>query len=84
MVKAFDSLEKDMRSRYALSYQPADSVEDGRFHRIEIKAQRANKKFKVYARQGYYASAKSPNQADYMPSAPGSDCSVDGALVPRP
>jgi Ca-activated chloride channel homolog len=82
-VKAFDSLEKDMRSRYALSSQPADSVEDGRFHRIEIKAQRAKKKFKVYARQGYYASAKNPSQADCMGSAPGSECSENGALVPR-
>ena len=83
-VKAFDSLEKDMRSRYALSYQPSDSVEDGRFHRIEIKAQRANKKFKVYARQGYYASAKSPSQADCVPSLPGSDCVENGGLGPRP
>jgi len=83
-VKAFDSLEKDMRSRYALSYQPSDSVEDGRFHRIEIKAQRANKKFKVYARQGYYASAKNPSQPDCTPSAPGSDCSENGVLGHRP
>jgi Ca-activated chloride channel homolog len=83
-VKAFDSLEKDMRSRYALSYQPSDSVEDGRFHRIEIKAQRANKKFKVYARQGYYASAKSPSQADCTSSAPGPDCSENGVLGHRP
>jgi Ca-activated chloride channel homolog len=83
-VKAFDSLEKDMRSRYALSYQPSDSVEDGRFHRIEIKAQRANKKFKVYARQGYYASAKNPIQADCIPSVPGSDCVESAGPGHRP
>ena len=44
-----------MRSRYALAYQPSDLLEDGRFHRIEIRAQRLNKKFHVHARKGYYA-----------------------------
>jgi VWFA-related protein len=55
MVKAFSAIEQEMRSRYALAYQPADLREDGRFHRIEIHAQRSNKKFRVHARKGYFA-----------------------------
>lgn len=55
MVKAFSAIEQEMRSRYALAYQPADLREDGRFHRIEIRAQKSNKKLHVHARKGYYA-----------------------------
>lgn len=55
MVKAFTAIEDEMRSRYALAYQPADLHEDGRFHRIEIRAQKLNKKLHVHARKGYYA-----------------------------
>jgi Ca-activated chloride channel homolog len=55
MVKAFSAIEDEMRSRYALAYQPADLHEDGRFHRIEIRAQKLNKKLHVHARKGYYA-----------------------------
>jgi Ca-activated chloride channel homolog len=54
-VKAFGSIEQEMRSRYALAYRPVDLQEDGRFHRIEIRAQRLNKKFHVHARKGYFA-----------------------------
>lgn len=55
MVKAFSAIEQEMRSRYALAYQPAELQEDGRFHRIEVKAHRLNEKFRVHARKGYYA-----------------------------
>jgi Ca-activated chloride channel family protein len=55
MVNTFSAIEQEMRSRYALAYQPADLRDDGRFHRIEIKAQKSNKKFRVRARKGYYA-----------------------------
>ena len=55
MVKAFTAIEEEMRSRYALAYQPADLREDGRFHRIEILARKYAKKLHVHARKGYYA-----------------------------
>jgi Ca-activated chloride channel family protein len=55
MVRAFSAIEQEMRSRYALAYQPSDLVADGRFRRIEIIAQRLRKKFHVHARKGYYA-----------------------------
>lgn len=54
-VKAFTSIEQEMRSRYMLSYQPSDLLEDGRFRRIEILAQRSSRKFHVHARKGYFA-----------------------------
>jgi Ca-activated chloride channel homolog len=60
MVKAFTAIEQEMRSRYALAYQPADLHEDGRFHRIEIKAQKFKKKLHVHARKGYYARLDMP------------------------
>lgn len=55
MVRAFTAIEQEMRSRYALAYQPSDLASDGRFRRIEIIAQRLRKKFHVHARKGYYA-----------------------------
>jgi VWFA-related protein len=54
-VKAFSLIEQEMRSRYALSYQPSDLMPDGHFRRIQIIAQRLRKKFHVHARKGYYA-----------------------------
>lgn len=55
MVQAFTSIEQEMRSRYALAYQPADLRDDGRFHRIEIRAHKSNRKLHVHARKGYFA-----------------------------
>jgi len=57
MEQAFSQVENDMRDRYALAYEPVNLHEDGRFHRIQIKAQRSRERFHVYARKGYYASA---------------------------
>jgi Ca-activated chloride channel homolog len=57
MQQVFSQVENDMRHRYALAYEPVNLSEDGRFHRIQIKAQRSREKFHVYARKGYYASA---------------------------
>jgi VWFA-related protein len=55
VARAFAAIEREMRSRYALSYQPSDLGEDGRYHRIQIVVQRLRKKFRVHARKGYYA-----------------------------
>lgn len=55
VAQTFAKIEQEMRSRYMLAYQPADLHEDGRFHRIEVKARRLNKNIHVYAREGYYA-----------------------------
>jgi VWFA-related protein len=52
---AFSSIDRQMRSRYALSYHPKDLVEDGRYREIEVIAKRSNKRLHVKARKGYYA-----------------------------
>jgi VWFA-related protein len=57
MVKAFASVEQEMRSGYAISYQPTDLVEDGRYRRL---AERSHKRFHVQARKGYYAPLARP------------------------
>ena len=66
MEQAFSQVENDMRHRYALAYEPVNLREDGRFHRIQIKAQRSREKLHVYARKGYYASAARA-EADAQP-----------------
>jgi VWFA-related protein len=51
---AFNELQNEMRSQYALGYIPANANKDGTFRRIEIKTN--SKEWKVQARKGYYAS----------------------------
>jgi Ca-activated chloride channel homolog len=55
VIKAFAAIEEEMRNRYALSYQPSDLKEDGRFHRIQIAAEKSGRRFHVHTRRGYYA-----------------------------
>jgi len=52
--KAFDQLQEEMRSQYAISYSPANDKKDGAFRRVEIKPKDSN--LKVQARRGYYAT----------------------------
>jgi Ca-activated chloride channel family protein len=62
VVKAFTSIEEEMRNRYALSYRPSDLRENGRYRPIEIIAHKLRKRFRVHARKGYYApQARSAN-----------------------
>jgi Ca-activated chloride channel homolog len=55
-AELFSPVERDLRDRYVISYQPMDFIPDGRFRRIQIVAQRMSEKFRVHARSGYYAS----------------------------
>jgi VWFA-related protein len=50
---AFDQLQEEMRSQYAIGYTPTNANKDGTFRRIEIRTN--NKDWKVQARKGYYA-----------------------------
>ena len=50
---AFNELQDEMRSQYAIAYTPANATKDGTFRRIEIRTN--NKDWKVQARKGYYA-----------------------------
>jgi VWFA-related protein len=53
LQQAFDELQDEMRSQYAIGYTPTNPSKDGTFRKIEIKT--SNKDWKVQARKGYYA-----------------------------
>ncbi len=53
--RAFEKLQEEMRSQYALSYSPTNDKHDGSFRRVEIKPKDSS--LKVQARRGYYAPA---------------------------
>jgi Ca-activated chloride channel family protein len=49
-------LQEVIRSRYLISYKPADFRPDGKYRSISLVAEKSGHKFRVYARHGYYAS----------------------------
>jgi VWFA-related protein len=53
LQQAFDELQEEMRSQYAIGYTPTNPAKDGTFRKIEIRT--GNKDWKVQARKGYYA-----------------------------
>jgi VWFA-related protein len=53
LQEAFDQLQEEMRSQYAIGYTPTNPAKDGTFRKIEIRT--GNKDWKVQARKGYYA-----------------------------
>src|ERR1700728_585609 len=55
-------LQEVIRSRYLISYKPADFRPDGTYRPISLLAEKSGHKFRVYARRGYYAST-SANKA---------------------
>ena len=50
-------LQQVLRGRYLVYYTPSSPQTDGRFHAVDIRAEKDGHKLKVYARKGYYASA---------------------------
>jgi VWFA-related protein len=54
LSEAFEEIQREMRSQYAIGYLPTNGARDGSFRRIEIKTR--DKDQKVQARKGYYAS----------------------------
>jgi VWFA-related protein len=52
------SIARDLRSQYTLSYSPSNSNFDGKFRRIEVKVHDPqHRKLVVRTRTGYYATA---------------------------
>jgi len=51
---AFREIQEEMRSQYAITYQPPNPSRDGAYHKVDLKIP-ANKDYKVQARKGYYA-----------------------------
>ena len=50
-------LQQVIRSRYLITYKPALFKRDGEYRPIDITAQKAGHKLRVYARKGYYAQS---------------------------
>lgn len=57
LERRLGNLQQVLRGRYLVYYKPSSPQTDGRFHAVEIKAEKDGHKMKVYARKGYYASA---------------------------
>lgn len=55
--KRLAELQQVLRGRYMVYYNPASHQPDGRYHAVEIKAEKDGHGLKVTARKGYYASA---------------------------
>jgi VWFA-related protein len=53
LQQAFDELQNEMRSQYAIGYTPTNAVRDGTFRKVEVRT--TNHDWKVQARKGYYA-----------------------------
>lgn len=51
---AFAQIQEEMRSQYAIGYEPSNKTQDNTFRRIELRTR--DKEMKVQARKGYFAS----------------------------
>lgn len=49
------ALQQVIRSRYLVSYKPAQFKADGSYRTIAVTAHKSGRKLRVYARQGYHA-----------------------------
>ena len=52
-------LQQVIRSRYLVSYKPAQFKADGSYRKIAVMANKSGRKLRVYSRRGYYAPASS-------------------------
>jgi Ca-activated chloride channel homolog len=68
--QAFTKIGEELRSRYAISYRPADFAADGRYRKIKIEAHKAGEKVQIRARKGYYASLASGTHSDSAEADP--------------
>jgi Ca-activated chloride channel family protein len=66
VAKAFAKIGQELRSRYAVSYKPADFTPDGRYRTIKIEARKTGEKLEIRARKGYYARAASWLSSDSL------------------
>jgi Ca-activated chloride channel family protein len=64
VAKAFSKISEELRSRYAISYKPADFKPDGRYRKIKIEARKMEGKLEIRARKGYYARLASSLSSD--------------------
>jgi VWFA-related protein len=71
ITSAFEKIAAELRSRYAVSYRPADFSDNGRYRKITIEARKAGRKLRVRSRKGYYArSSWQDDSAGIVPNMP--------------
>lgn len=63
--QSLEELQQVIRSRYLISYRPTLFSRDGQYRTIDISAQKAGRKLRVYARRGYYATTKSAREDNF-------------------
>lgn len=68
MSRGLEALQQVIRSRYLISYRPADFHHDGKYRSIEIAAVRSGRKLKVNSRKGYFSTAREPAAATAQPA----------------
>ena len=62
LTKICETVARDLRSQYMLSYAPSRTADNGNYHRVEVKvADPQRRKLIVRTRTGYYAP--DPNSA---------------------
>lgn len=66
--KAFAKISDELRSRYAISYRPADFATDGHYRKIKIEARKGGEKIQIRARKGYYARVASSDNSESQPA----------------
>ena len=54
IARAFDSIQQQLRSQYAVGYRPADWSAQGQYRSIALRIP-AKKRYRTFHRQGYYA-----------------------------
>jgi Ca-activated chloride channel family protein len=64
VAKAFAKISQELRSRYAVSYKPADFTPDGHYRKIKIEARKTGEQLEVRARKGYRARLASSLSSD--------------------
>jgi Ca-activated chloride channel homolog len=64
--KAFAKVSDELRSRYAISYRPADFATDGHYRKIKIEARKGG--IQIRARKGYYARLASSDSLESQPA----------------
>jgi len=57
LTRSLAELQEVLRGRYLVYYRPSSSKPDGRYHTVDIKAEKDGHRLKVHTRKGYYASA---------------------------
>lgn len=57
LMNDFRQIETEMRSQYLVAYSPSNSTHDGRFRRVEVRAN-ARPEARLIHRRGYYAATE--------------------------